>query len=171
MSNAVPEVPDEGGLAERVKAKTKQIIGSVIADEDLKAEGELQEAKADAAVQAREDAASAEVATAKADIETRTNELRVERAQIAAEEAEAIERARLERETAVAEARVEKSAAVQEAAAQRQATAQEAAVDAKETRAVMERLEAEADVQEIERRAEQARRNAAALDNAQNTRS
>src|SRR5687767_1404843 len=109
MSNAVPEVPDEGGFADRLKGKTKQILGSVVGDEDLKAEGELQTAKADAAEQARKAAEEAARETAKAEITARSNELRAERAQIAAEEAEAIERDALARKEAIEEARVEQS--------------------------------------------------------------
>ena len=84
------------------------------------------------------------------------------------EEAEAIERQRLEREKEAAEARLEHSAAMQQAAAEREAQARQAAVDGKETRAVVERLDDEAEARELERRAEQAERNAAALENAQN---
>src|SRR5689334_21690679 len=121
MSNAVPDVPDEGQLADRIKGKTKQVVGAVVGDDDLKAEGALQTAKADAAAKARRDADEAARVTAKADIATRQSELRVEQAKIAAERTEAAERARLEREVAAAEARIESAAEAQETVVQREA--------------------------------------------------
>jgi uncharacterized protein YjbJ (UPF0337 family) len=163
MSNAVPDVPDEGQLADRIKGKTKQVVGAVVGDDDLKAEGALQTAKADAAAKARRDADEAARVTAKADIATRQSELRVEQATIAAERAEAAERARLEREEAAAEARIESAAEAQESAVQRQAALQKAAADRKQVSAIRSRLDAEAEAHRIERAAEQARRNAAML--------
>jgi hypothetical protein len=159
----VPAVPDENELAERLKGKTKQVVGAVVRDDDLRAEGELQTKKADAVAQARSDAEEAARESAKADIETRANELRTERAEVAAERAEAAERARLERAEAEAEARINKAAQAQEAAVQRQAAAQRTALDASNARAVHERLEAEAEAHRLELAAERAKRTAATL--------
>ncbi len=168
MSNAVPDVPDDGGFADRLKGKAKQVLGTVVRDDDLRVEGELQETKADAAAQARKDVEAAEREIATAEIAARENELRVERAQIAAEEVAAAERAELDRQRAADEARLEHQVQAEQVATAHQAAASEAAADNKETRAVVERLAAEAEAQRIEHAAQQAKRNAAVLDQAQN---
>ena len=54
-------------VAEGVKGRAKEAIGAVIGDEDMKAEGEVQQQKADAERKVAEKEAAAEKERAKAD--------------------------------------------------------------------------------------------------------
>jgi uncharacterized protein YjbJ (UPF0337 family) len=168
MSDAVPTPPEDRGLLDRVAGKAKEIAGGVLGNNDLRDEGRLQQAKVEAGAEARDAAEAAERQAAKADLTTRERELEVERHRIAAEEAEAVEREQLERQRALAHANVEREAQLREAAVERQAEAQQAAIDRKEAGALADRLDAEAAARQTEQQAEQAKRTAAALDNATN---
>ena len=58
-----------GGIAGKIAGKVKEVAGSATGDADLAREGRLQQAQADAEVEARRDAAEAEQQEAEAKLE------------------------------------------------------------------------------------------------------
>ena len=60
------------GIVEEVKGRAKEAVGSVLGNEDLKAEGEAQQDKADA----QREAAEAQAEARKADAKVEANEAR-----------------------------------------------------------------------------------------------
>jgi len=157
-----------GGLVDRLKGKAKQVAGSVLGDKNLKEQGQLHEAKADAAADARRQATAAEHQEAVADVSAKESELAIERQRLATDEAADARAARIETERKQAEAQVAAQHDAQRAAAERQAEAQENAVDQSEAAALRQHQVAEADASRIEREATEAERAAAALDAAAN---
>ncbi len=168
MTNAVPEPPDDHGVVDRLAGKAKQIIGSVVGNEDLREEGEIQRAKADAAERARDAIREAEAEAAKAEVQSRAAELQVERAEIIADAAAAVERDELERAEVIERARLDEAARGLAVNVNEENAAEAAAVQARAQRAEQERLAAEAEARRIEQAAAQAKQNASILEHAQN---
>ena len=110
MNDALPNVPQPTNFIDRVKGKAKEIVGSVVGNDDLVDEGRLHEMKADAEQAAQKEAATAAQTAAEAELISKEREW-LPRRQLIAEGAEAAARDRLEREAAMAGADLEREAA------------------------------------------------------------
>jgi uncharacterized protein YjbJ (UPF0337 family) len=153
-----------GGVVGRVVGKAKSAVGSLVGNEDLQREGNLQQARVEA--------------EADAERETQTAELRSEEAAVVAQRAEAVaERDRLRAEIASEdrqeqlheqEVRREESIATaasrEQIAVQRREQAEKRAVDASESAALERRSMEAAEIARLRAEADQAARAADSID-------
>ena len=146
-----------GSLADRFKGKVKELAGSLLGNEDLEREGRLHQAKADAEDVAAERASDAAAETERARLLQAEQDLIVEGRQIAAEELAADRDERLEEKRRDEEQRVERADAARRAQADLGEAQLAAAIDRDEDRAVAEKLQADREAADAERRADQAR--------------
>ena len=168
LSDALPNVPQGTGFIDRMKGKAKEIVGSLMGNDELVDEGRLHEQKADAEQTAQKEAAAAAQTAAEAELISKERELAAERERLVAEAAEAAERDRLEHERATAHADLERAAATQKAAVERTERAELNAVAVDEVEAIKQQQSIEREADRVENAAEQARRRAAVLEAAQN---
>lgn len=84
------------GMAQRLKAKSKQIAGVILNDPDLQAEGRLRQQEADAADEARRRQAEADQRQARAQVRAAQDELQLEELQLQVERVPADEQQRLQ---------------------------------------------------------------------------
>jgi uncharacterized protein YjbJ (UPF0337 family) len=162
----VADTPEEDlttGLLDRVKGKTKQVIGNITNNEQLEREGELHEQRADAAQEARRLAAQADAAQEETDLIAREQELAVEEDRLAAEETAAAREERLEREQQATEQNLAREQAQREAEVRSRERATEVVVSHDEDAALRERAQAQQVPNALETEAQRARDAADAL--------
>lgn len=96
MTNPERTQETAGGLVGKVAGKAKEAAGSALGNDDLAREGRLQQAQAEAEVDARREAQEAEQREAEAEVEGARGDLEIERerlrSEIAAEEREGSKR-------------------------------------------------------------------------------
>jgi uncharacterized protein YjbJ (UPF0337 family) len=149
---------------QRVAGAAKQAAGALTDNQDLRAEGELQQEKADAAKQAKRADEFAEQKRAEAEATAREEELRVERERLAAEDATAAREQRAEQDRQAEQQQAARDTTVRKQATEQVAQVREQDLRRDEVDAVHERAAAEGRAQDEEVRAERARRDAAALE-------
>lgn len=164
-----PEGTNASGhtVFDKVAGKAKEVVGTVIGDETLVEEGELQQRKAATAKTAAELAAEAEQREAQAEVTAEQAANRVEQQRVAAELAERTRVQQLERERTEAEAAIEREAAQREVALERQHAVEERVLDARETEVVVDLADDAREAAAIELEAKRANAAADALESAQ----
>ena len=162
------ESPDtRRGVLDKLAAKAKQAVGSLVGNETLAEEGALQERKADTAKDATRLTAEAQQAEREADLTAEQEENRLEQARIEAELAEQTRADEIEREERAERAAVAADVARKEATAAQQEQAEEARLDRQEADVVAERIDGAQEAAEIDEDARRAEAVADALDAAQ----
>jgi uncharacterized protein YjbJ (UPF0337 family) len=161
-----PERSEEvaGGTLGKVVGKAKSAVGSLIGNDNLQREGNLQQAKVEADADAERAQAAAEVRRQEAEVLEQRADAAAERDRLRAE-VEADDRVDRAGENAVERARnIESSAAREQAAIQARAQSQQRAADHLEEAALRQRAEDAARVAQLEREALSAERAAASID-------
>lgn len=159
-----PTERQKSGLLDTVKGKVKEVAGSVLGDEDLERQGELEQDRVAKAKDAERLSAEADQRSEQVELEAAQSANAVERQRLATEAAAADREAAVERERSAAEADVERTFAAREAVLDRQADLEEAAVDRQEDAAARANAHDAAEADRVARLAEQERASAAALD-------
>jgi uncharacterized protein YjbJ (UPF0337 family) len=156
-----------GGPLDRLKGKVKEVAGSILGNQDLREEGQLHQARANAEQEAQREAAQADQRQTEAQLAIKEKELAAERQQLMAEQAAESDRQRVEHDRRQAERQIERDFTQREAALDNEKQSQQWATIQAEAAALRERHDAEADAGRIDQAAEQARHAAARLDTAQ----
>ncbi len=154
------------GMAQRLKAKSKQIAGVILNDPDLQAEGRLRQQEADAADEARRRQAEADQRQARAQVRAAQDELQLEELQLQVERVPADEQQRLQAAQARWQAAIEHQAADEERDVAVRAQHLRQAVDRAGAQAHAEQRQAETQAEALERVAAEAERRADLLDEA-----
>ena len=167
-------MPDEttnasGGLFDKLAGKAKQAVGSLVGDDTLAAEGELQQEKVDKADEARRLSAEAEQAERESDLAADQEANRLAQQRVQAELDERARRQELEREEHAAKAEVAQEAVRREATVERQEQLEEAVLDRKEVDVVAAHIDGAQEAAEIDQEARQAEAAAEALQAAQSS--
>jgi uncharacterized protein YjbJ (UPF0337 family) len=161
-----PERPEEvaGGVLGRVVGKAKSAVGSLVGNEDLQREGNLQQAHVEAEADAERERAAAELRAQEAAVVEQRVEAAAERDRLRAEvDAE-------EREDRIREAASERGREIQAAAAREQVAigarerSQQRTADLVEEETLRQRAEDAAEAARLERQADDAERTAAMID-------
>jgi uncharacterized protein YjbJ (UPF0337 family) len=97
-----------GGALGKVAGRLKEAAGDVLGHDDLAREGRLQEAGADAELEARKREGEARDEQSEADLETRKAETEAERARLQSEVAADRQEEKIERDRELAEARADR---------------------------------------------------------------
>ena len=129
-ADAAEKIAD--GPLGRVVGKVKSTVGSLLGDDDLQREGNLQQAHVDAAAEAERHAAAARQAAAEVDVEEEQIATVAERDALRAEIAAEDDKERVREAEAQAMQKIEEEASRAEAAAAERERRREAAVDAPE---------------------------------------
>ncbi len=162
MSESTPS--PAGGMLDKLKGKAKQVIGSVTSNDDLKTEGQLQEKTGDAVRQARQAEVQADQEQAEAEVDAALAENAIEAQRLESEQAAEARQADVERDAAQTQKQIEQQFARREEAADQQAAQEQAAANREQIAAGQSRAKAEGDAARIASLAEQAKVDAADLE-------
>jgi uncharacterized protein YjbJ (UPF0337 family) len=161
-----PDSPEttSGGLVGAVVGKAKSAVGSLLRNDDLQREGNLQQAQAEAEVDAVKESEAAELRREEAALVQQRADAAAERdrlrAEIEAEDRlERIEESAAEREQQIAQSTAEKQAAIEE-----RESLQHRAANTTEEAALHRRAAQAAEVARLEREAANAEARADAID-------
>lgn len=152
------------GMFNKLKGKAKQMVGSVTGNDVLKTEGKLQEQTSEAAEQARKAEVRADHEEAEAEVDAALAENAIESQRLQTEQAAAARRAQVESEAERTEQQLEQQIAQREQAVEQQANREQVAASRDQVAAAQDRAKAEADAARIENLAEQAKADAAELE-------
>jgi uncharacterized protein YjbJ (UPF0337 family) len=153
-----------GGLLGKLKGKAKELGGEIVGNDDLAAEGRLEQATVAAADEAVARDRAADVVAERAEVDRALHQNAVEAERLKSEKAQAEREARLEQERVAEEARLEAQLDHREQAVEQQAARQQQAVAREELDVLSDRAEAEQKASRAEAEARAARAAAEALD-------
>ncbi len=156
-----------GGVIDKLAGKAKQAVGNLVGNDDLAAEGELQEEKAAAAKDAARLELEAEHAEREAEVAAEQERNRVEQLRVESELADRARDEQIERVASAEKAEAARLAARKEAVAADLERQDEAEVARHQVEAVAERIDGAQEVAEVEAEAQQAEAAAELLDAAQ----
>lgn len=166
-------MPDEtthdtsGGVFDKLAGKAKQAVGTLVGNDALAREGELQEKKVDTAQEAKILATEADQAERQSALTAEQEANRLDQQRVQAELDERARLAQIDRDEQDAKAAVAQEAARREAAVERQEQLEEAVLDRKEVDVVAERIDGAQEAAEIAEEARNAEAAAEALQAAQ----
>lgn len=166
MADTPSEDITSGGLLDRLKGKTKQVLGGITNNEQLQSEGELHEQRADANQEAQRLAAQAEDQQQETELVAREQDLAVEEDRLAAEQSAAARQERLAREQEATEQDLAREQAQRGAAVLESEQAAEAAIRRDEAEAKRQRALAQQVPNALETEAQRARKSGDALKDA-----
>jgi uncharacterized protein YjbJ (UPF0337 family) len=148
------------GLLDKARGKAKEVAGELLKRGDLKREGALDEAKADADREASRRQAEAAQARSEAEMTAREEELAAEEMKLRSEEAIDAKASQLEQERHEEHRRIEDQGKASEALVEAQEDAQKDAATRDEVVGRRERREALAEAADASKQADDARRQA-----------
>jgi uncharacterized protein YjbJ (UPF0337 family) len=151
-------------LLDKARGKAKEVAGELLNRRDLKREGSLDEAKADADREASSRQAEAAQAQSEADVTAREGELAAEEMELGAEEAIDANASQLEQERHEEHRRIENQGMASEALVEAQENAQKDAATRDEVVGRRQRREALAEAADASKQADDARRQADWID-------
>jgi uncharacterized protein YjbJ (UPF0337 family) len=155
------------GVFEKVAGKAKAVVGRLIGNDDLAEEGELQQAKAKTAQEAAVLMDEAEQRDREADLASEQEANRIERERVEAELAQAERDAQIERERQTEVTRIEQQAARSRAVVSAQADHDDDVLRQREQAVVAAHVEGVIEAAAIKQEARQAEAAADALEAAQ----
>jgi uncharacterized protein YjbJ (UPF0337 family) len=165
----MPQRSNSGPLAERIKGKAKEAIGTVLGDDALRHEGELHRVKADALTDAAELAASADLDAYEAELARRAEALDAEQRSLVTETAAAATAERIDHELERKEVEADLQRRTEERAAEVAADATASAADRREALGGQRAVAARQEALRLQSEADAASVQAAALDTAAQT--
>ena len=151
---------------ERVESTVRQLVGSLVGDEELVQKAQLQRAKADELAKAAQERAKAEQRKQAADAGLAQREKQADKAKDRVEREEQQQKAQVEQQRKQAEHQVQKQTAKRKEAARKTDQARKKVVAAADNKAERRRVDAEADALSKEEQALQAKRVSMALEDA-----
>ena len=137
-------------VADRLVGATKQAVGSLIGRPDIRNQGQLQRARADAEKQAAQDRVEAELARQEAELSEKKEELELDRSKLETQQATEAARRQVRQDEARQMSAAEQKAAQQKAAVEEQDRRTLQAIEGDELRAVEAHNRAEQEARRLE---------------------
>jgi uncharacterized protein YjbJ (UPF0337 family) len=153
-----------GGVLGRVVGKAKAAVGGLVGNDDLKREGNLQQAQSEAELIAERETEAAEQRKQRAAVDEQRTQATAERGRLEAELEAEERKENIERNEARAEASIAAQAAHDKAIAETREELQQTAADAAEQAALRQRAADAAEAARLEQQAKKAELTADAID-------